>query len=575
MVRAILALACVLLASMAPGQTPAADRISSDAAVRITTVVTGRSGESLTGLTAKDFELREDGVVQALSSVDARKPQPRRIAIFLDEFHVGAESTEAVRRAVHAFVDRQLREDDSAVVLKPLDSLSAIHLTQDRDRLHEAIDTFEGRKDLYTPRTPLERETIGTAPALAEGNRAQVVLSGLRALATRLGGLSGRAAIVLVSEGFSQQPHVFPARALPDAAIVERFANRFDVPVYAFDPHAPEDTDVENPNRATLEALTAQTGGTLASGPDLGDKLDAVSHDLDTGYTLTYTPAHGNDGRFHELRVTTRRKEARVRVRAGYVSPMSAEMRRKLLGDPSAPARPMRALHRSPLIDVWSGVARVVDADGRVVVTWEPGTAGRGVKSNAARVSLTATKQDGTVLFDGMLAPVRGFDGAANDSRAEFNAPTGRVQLDMTILGIHGEKLDTDSRDVEVPAVGAGTLLLPPLVMATRSAREFRAVTTDEHAPPDPGRQFSRTERLVIRVPAYAAGGEQPHVTARLLNRLGQPVRELDALPGIPADVTQFDLPLAPFAPGDYILVLTATGRAGGAEQRIDIRVTG
>ena len=41
---------------------------------------------------------------------------------------------------------------------------------------------FEGRKGNYAPRNPLEAETLGTAPALVEAGRAQVVLSALRAL---------------------------------------------------------------------------------------------------------------------------------------------------------------------------------------------------------------------------------------------------------------------------------------------------------------------------------------------------------------------------------------------------------
>ena len=56
--------------------------------VRISTTVTDRQGKPVTGLTLKDFELREDGVVQKLVSVEPRRPEPRRIAILLDEFHV-------------------------------------------------------------------------------------------------------------------------------------------------------------------------------------------------------------------------------------------------------------------------------------------------------------------------------------------------------------------------------------------------------------------------------------------------------------------------------------------------------
>jgi hypothetical protein len=160
--------------------------------------------------------------------------------------------------------------------------------------------------------------------------------------------------------------------------------------------------------------------------------------------------------------------------------------------------------------------------------------------------------------------------------RAEFDAPSGRVQLDMTVLGMRGEKLDIDARDVEVPALtGSSPLLLPAIVIATQSAREFRSVAGDANAAPGPSRQFRRTERLVIRVPAYA--GETPvPVTAFLLNRLAQPMRELGTLPGDGgAGVTQFDLSLAPLAPGEYFLQFNVKGASGPVGQRIPFRITG
>jgi len=49
----------------------------------------------------------------------------------------------------------------------------------------------------------------------------------------------------------------------------------------------------------------------------------------------------------------------------------------------------------------------------------------------------------------------------------------------------------------------------------------------------------------------------------------------MDAIPGGGSGVSQFDLPLAPFAPGDYVLLLTATGGKSPVEQRVAIKVTG
>lgn len=545
--------------------------------VRISTFVTDRQGKPVSGLTIKDFEIREDDVVQKIVSVESRKPQARRLAILLDEFHVGAADSARVRDAVSRFINDRMRADDTAVILKPLDPLTTIRLTEDRGVLLNAVETFEGRKGNFEPRSPLEEETIGRAPALVEAGRAQVVLSGLRALATQLGSTPGRSAILLVSEGFTRQPsRRLTVRGLPDAATVERFANRYDVPIYAFDPR--EYAGEDDAATAMLSRFVVETGGTLARGGDLAANLVRAGEDIDSGYTITYQPTRPDDGRYHPVRVSVVKRNADARSRSGYVSPPSAEARRAMRESSGAGAiLPTRLLRRSPLIDVWSGVTRVSPTDGRVVVTWEPGRASAGtVRSNAARVALKATTKDGKVLYEGLLAPVRlgePADKLAPD-RAEFDAPSGRVQLDMTVLGMRGDKLDIDARDVEVPALtGTSPLLLPAILIATQSAREFRAVVADFNAAPGPSRQFRRTEHLVIRVPAYT--GETPlPVTARLLNRLAQPMRQLDTLPG-DGGVSQFELALAPLAPGEYYLQFTVNGPKGPIDQRIVFRITG
>ena len=110
--------------------------------VRIATVVTDHQGHTVSGLTLKDFELREDGVVQKLESVEPRGEAPRRFAILLDEFHVDSADSARVRDAVAAFVSTRLRAGDEIVVLKPLDPLTTIHLTEDRD----AVRRVTGRR---------------------------------------------------------------------------------------------------------------------------------------------------------------------------------------------------------------------------------------------------------------------------------------------------------------------------------------------------------------------------------------------------------------------------------------------
>jgi hypothetical protein len=189
-------------------------------------------------------------------------------------------------------------------------------------------------------------------------------------------------------------------------------------------------------------------------------------------------------------------------------------------------------------------------------------------------VAVKATTPDGRLLFEGVLAPVAVGE-PREDARAEFPAPGGRVLLDMTVLGIAGQKLDTDVRDVEIPRpAGSTPLLLPPIFIPTQSAREFRELAASGSAPPLPAQEFRRTERVIVRVPAYGGGTALP-VSAVLLNRVGQTMKTLDVLPGGPAGVTQFDLPLAPLAPGDYFLQFSVEGVQAPVARRVSFKITG
>ena len=96
----------------------------------------------------------------------------------------------------------------------------------------------------------------------------------------------------------------------------------------------------------------------------------------------------------------------------------------------------------------------------------------------------------------------------------------------------------------------------------------------DPDAVPIAAREFSRTERLIIRVPAYAPDGA-PHVSARLLGRSGSALRDLHVEPPRSAGGWfQIDLPLAGFAPGEYSIEIGATSPAGEAKDLLAFRIT-
>jgi len=206
-----------------------------------------------------------------------------------------------------------------------------------------------------------------------------------------------------------------------------------------------------------------------------------------------------------------------------------------------------------------------------VTVTWESGTAPPR-NQRVASIVVKATASDGAVLFENRV-------GAGDVDRAIFNAPPGYVALEMELQSIGGTALDTDYRSISVPNLRVtrptfGT----PQVIRTRHAREFAEMSQKLDAVPVSSRTFSRTERLLIRVPAYGPGSSDPTITARLLNRTGVPMRDLQLVDApLPAGTVQFDLLLASLAPGEYRVELSAANPSGPrdeAKEILSLRVT-
>lgn len=556
--------------------------------VRIDAIAFDGRGRRLEDLKPGDFELREDDVVRPIESVQyVRSGGARRIAIFLDEYHVSAgPATERVREVMTRFVSQSLGPDDLAVVMKPLDSLFAIQLTTDREAALKVIATFEGRKGDYQPRNSYEQNYIAGTPQRIEAARTQVALSAMNALAIHLGtddkgtvdAASGqRKTLIVVTEGVSRSERR-RGQDLPTLESVVRSANRSTVSIYPLDPGDPAG-EVSDATRL----LAADTEGQTIAG-DLDGGLRRLSADSNAYYVLTYRAPHAEDGRFHSIQVSTKRTGVTLRARKGYWAPSPDDVLRAALlarlNEPKKPVplEPMR--HISTLIRPWFGVAKGDGGNTRVTVVWEPAgrVPGDRNRRSAARVQLLAKAPDGQILFDGPLQPT---GPAAMDeqgvtpSRAVFDAPPGRLRLQMSIQDMTAQVLDSDVRDFVVPDLQKKPVVIgTPEILRARNARDFRRIDADA-AVPVASREFSRAERLLIRFPVYGPDGAAPSLTARLLNRMGQTMRELAvAPPSTPTGSNEIDLPLAGLANGEYLVELVVTSSAGEAKDRVNFRVT-
>jgi VWFA-related protein len=537
-------------------QRAAAD---ADAPITLDVVITVAGSRPVKDLQPGDVELVDAGETRAVDAVRLHTGGPRIIGIFLDEFHVrSGDATLRARAALTHLVDTILRDGDMVALVKPLDPLHAIAFTEDRAVMRQVIAGFEGHAGDYTPRTEFERNFMSRDPKTAEATRSQVVSAALQSLARRLGMQQpGRKALVLVSEGF---------RPAQPRAIVYA-ANRNGVALYPLDPHT-ESADDES----MLRSMAEQTGGAASiNEPNLVPAVEKAVADLDHHFVLSFTPSGPADGRFHPVQVVVKRRGAQAQSRSGYWAPDAALA--AMAAKAAAPKNvlPFRPPHSSPYIRPWIGMSRGPDGLTNVTVTWESGaTPPR--NQRVASILVKAIANDGTVLFESRI-------GTGDVDRATFNAPPGYVALEMAIQSSSGTALDTDVRGISVPNLRVTKpTFATPQVLRTRTARDFAEMSQNADAVPVASRTFSRTERLIVRAAAYASGNTPPLVTARLLNRRGMPMRELQPVEGpLPAGTIQFDLPLASLAPDEYRVELAAsnaTGPRDEAKEMVSFRVT-
>ena len=167
----------------------------------------------------------------------------------------------------------------------------------------------------------------------------------------------------------------------------------------------------------------------------------------------------------------------------------------------------------------------------RVTFVWEPAGRVPGTRQPvAAHVVLKALAADGTVLFEGSVLPTGPLGPDVLDDRARARSSTrlpGNLRLRMSIEDEAEQTIDSDVRDLNVRDLSAPVVIGTPAVFRGRTARDFRALASMPDAVPVSSREFSRTERLMIRVPVYAPPDVPVTVAAKLLNRKGQAMRNL------------------------------------------------
>jgi len=253
----------------------------------------------------------------------------------------------ADRLAVRDKVNQLLRN------FKPRQMMALYLLGHDSGLLHDfTVDpaellqtlaaTGDDLEDQFDPARPRESdprysiwESIPPQDRMSAFN-AKILdtIKGLEKVVAGMAHVPGRKSLVWVTNGF---PIVLDARAVPGAgqsptsyrrkidALLEKF-NRANVAFYTLDARAlqathPQDPHWQNPSYgdvATLQELSARTGGSFFTGNDLDAGMRQALDDSKVSYTLVFVVPPGATPGLHQIQLRTTRPGVSLRYRESY-----------------------------------------------------------------------------------------------------------------------------------------------------------------------------------------------------------------------------------------------------------------
>lgn len=271
-----------LLLTGQPGAGLSAQFRTNTLAVRVDVLVTdGR--KPVAGLTAPDFNLRDNAVPQSIELVDPSEV-PLNVVLALDT----SGSTDGARQT-------QLVAASEAL----LDGLTP------RDRA--ALTTFS---HAVTPRLKLTADlaSVRTELGRISPSGRTAILDAVYVALTSTLSESGRSLVVICTDGSDISSWLQPEE------VVEA-AKRSNAVVYAV-------TSTNARRSQALEAITEVTGGDVlrvASNRELRTAFQKILQDFRSRYILSYTPTGVAPGGVHRIDVRVGRRGLTVKARPGYI----------------------------------------------------------------------------------------------------------------------------------------------------------------------------------------------------------------------------------------------------------------
>src|SRR3954453_15074581 len=623
--------------------------------VSVDVIVTDKDGKQVLDLTQNDFTVAEDGKPQTIDNFsivkidaletsqaapprqmrddideerEAARPDVRLFVILLDDYHVQRGNDLAVKKPLIEFIENQLAPADMIAIMYPLTPITDIRFSRNREASVAAIEHFEGRKFVYTPRNQFEEKYADYPAQVVERVRNQVTMDARKGAAMKMGALrEGRKSIIFVSEGFTgilpaqmsdpvasmpgfNNPYRNAGASAPQASARDQLISdqemifdmqqvfnamaRQNTSVYPVDPRGlavfeygvdkgvtiTTDATSLRQTQDTLHVLADNTDGrAIINRNDLAVGMKQIIRDSSGYYLLGYSSSLApTDGKFHNIKVNVKRKGVEIRARKGYWAYSSDDVARinEAASKPEAPSAVTNALNdlaapaRDKAAHFWIGTTRGQNGMTHVTFSWEPAPAipGRPVEDPPARVALTAVAPDGRPVFRGRV-PEESTTVPLKGGAVSFDVPPGQLDFKMVVEGMRGQVIDTLGRQITVPDFTNFSMSFStPRVYRVRTIPELQALKANPDAVPTTERQFSRTDRIYIRAEAYAPGGVTPPVSARLLNRAGHSMADIPVqqAPGRPAEL---DLGLSAFAAGEYLIELNARSEGGSTAQEL------
>lgn len=272
-------------------------RAEVNAVLLYVTAVDG-AGRYVAGLTADDFEVREDGREQQITTFSS-EPRPMVVGMLLDtsgSMEEGAK-IERARQGALAFID-QIGADDEAFVM--------------------TFDSFPMLRQDLTGSHALLRESLTDLQVGGATSMNLAVVEGADILAER----PERRALILLSDGYDTTQTVSVEQAVD-------YARRLDVRVYSIgifgalggDLRGRRSFDMMNPGEDALRSFSDGTGGRSIILDSLGELLAAyedIANELKSQYALAYRPSDpASPGEWREIEVRADGAKE-VRTKPGY-----------------------------------------------------------------------------------------------------------------------------------------------------------------------------------------------------------------------------------------------------------------